>query len=62
LNDRLIVVRETTERLREPTSFVYQRTRLDAMPGMVRIGKYIRNSETALEAFIEGRGEMNTNR
>jgi len=62
MSDRLLTPQEAAERLRVPVSFVYERTRFNAMPGMVRLGKYVRISEAALRAFIEAGGEMNTDR
>jgi excisionase family DNA binding protein len=55
--DNLLTPKEAAERLRVPISWVYERTRMNAMPGMVRIGKYIRISERVLQALIENAGE-----
>ena len=62
MDDRVLTPQEAAERLRVPVSFVYERTRFDRMPGMVRIGKYVRISEAALEAFTESGGEMDKDR
>ena len=51
--DHLLTPQEASGRLRVPVSFIYERTRFDSMPGMVRMGKYVRISESALRAFIE---------
>ena len=60
--DHLLTPQEAPGILRAPVSFVCERTRFDSMPGMVRIGKYVRISESALRAFIEQGGEMNVDR
>ena len=60
--DHLLTPQEAADILRVPISFVYERTRFDSMPGMVRIGKYVRISESALRAFIEQGGEMDRGR
>jgi len=48
MSDRLLIPQEAAKRLRGPVSFVYERTRFNAMPGMVRIGKYVRISEAVI--------------
>ena len=58
--DRLLTVQEVAERLSVPVSWVYERTRFDALPGMVRMGKYVRFSERGIEAFVAAGGEQNT--
>ena len=57
--DRLLTPAEAAEKLKVPVSWVYERTRHNAMPGLVRIGKYVRIRETDLEDFISNGGELN---
>ena len=59
MNSRLLTVKQAAQRLQVPVSWVYERTRHDAMPGLVRLGKYVRIRETDLENFISNGGEMN---
>ena len=59
MNDQnLLTVQEAAARLQVPVSWIYERTRLNRMPGMVRMGKYVRISEAALVEFIKGGGEL----
>jgi excisionase family DNA binding protein len=60
MTDRLLTPADAAERLQVPVSWIYERTRMNAMPGLVRIGKYVRISESALEAFIAAGGEHET--
>jgi excisionase family DNA binding protein len=55
--DSLLTPKEAAEKLQVPLSWVYEKTRFDAMPGQVRIGKYVRIRESALQKFIESGGE-----
>jgi excisionase family DNA binding protein len=55
--DRLLTPTDAAERLQVPVSWVYERTRMNAMPGLVRIGKYVRIRESELNVFIESGGE-----
>ena len=55
--DKLLTVPEAALKLQVACSFVYERTRRNDMPGMVRIGKYVRIRESALQEFIESGGE-----
>jgi len=57
---RLLTADETATRLNVPTSWIYERSRHDALKnlGMVRIGKYIRFREEAVTAFIEQGGDL----
>ena len=57
MNSRLLTVKQAAKLLRVPVSWVYERTRHDAMPGLVRIGKYVRVRESILLDFIESGGE-----
>jgi len=57
--DRLLTPAEAAEKLKVPVSWVYERTRHNAMPGLVRIGKYVHIRETDLEDFISNGGELN---
>ena len=57
MNSRLLTVKQAAQRLQVPVSWVYERTRHDAMPGLVRIGKYVRVRESVLLDFIESGGE-----
>ena len=54
---QLLTVKQVAERLNVPVSWVYERTRFDSFPGMVRIGKYIRFAEPEIESFIANGGE-----
>jgi excisionase family DNA binding protein len=60
MRDNLLTVDEAAARLRVPVSWIYERTRMNAMPGLVRIGKYVRISESALDVFIAEGGENET--
>jgi len=57
MNDRLLTPSEAAQLLQVPVSWVYERTRQNAMPGLVRIGKYVRIREKDLEDFISSGGE-----
>jgi len=59
MNSTLLTVKQAAQRLQVPVSWVYERTRHDAMPGLVRIGKYVRVRESVLLDFIESGGESN---
>lgn len=54
----LITVKQAAQLLQVPVSWVYERTRHNAMPGLVRIGKYVRIRENDLEKFISNGGEL----
>jgi len=56
-NAELLTVGEVAERLKVPTSWVYERTRKrssDRLPGF-RLGKYWRFCEADLQAWLEQR-------
>jgi len=57
---RLLTAEETAHRLNVPTSWIYERSRHDALKtlGMIRVGKYIRFSSDAIEKFISGGGDI----
>ena len=57
MTSRLLTVKQASERLQVPVSWIYERTRMNAMPGLVRIGKYVRIRESELNVFIEAGGE-----
>ena len=59
MNDRLLSPSEAARKLTVPVSWVYERTRHNAMPGLVRIGKYVRIREADLKEFINSGGELN---
>lgn len=48
--DRLLSIQELAKRWGVPESWLYERSRHNALPGMIRLGKYVRFSE---EAIIE---------
>jgi excisionase family DNA binding protein len=49
--DRLFTVQEVAELLRLPASWLYERTRRDAIPHH-KLGKYVRFTESDLSAII----------
>ncbi len=49
----LLTPQEAAALLRVPVGWVYARTRLGQMPGMVRIGKYVRINRQDLVAWVE---------
>jgi excisionase family DNA binding protein len=49
--DRLFTVQEAAEMLRLPVTWLYERTRRDAVPHH-KLGKYIRFTESDLSAII----------
>ena len=49
---RLLTIPEVAERLNVPVSWVYERTRHNAIPGQIRLGRYVRIRESDLEDFI----------
>jgi excisionase family DNA binding protein len=56
--DRLLTVQDVADRLRVPLSWVYERTRSNDIPGLVKIGKYVRIRESELESYIEHGGSL----
>ena len=62
MKDRLLTPNEAAILLRVPVSWVYERTRHNAMPGLVRIGKYVRVRESVLLDFIESGGERDNHK
>ena len=62
MNSRLLTVKQAAQRLQVPVSWVYERTRHNAMPGLVRIGKYVRVRESVLLDFIESGGERDNHK
>jgi excisionase family DNA binding protein len=52
---QLLTIQEVSERLRLPRSRVYQLGRAGLLP-VVRLGRQVRVSETALRAWVEAGG------
>ncbi len=52
----LLTPPEAARLLRVPLGWVYARTRLGTMPGMVRIGKYVRIRRAELLAWLAAQG------
>ncbi len=50
--ERLLTVQEAAELLRVPVSWIYDRTRRDAIP-LVRLGKYTRLPLSALLRWVD---------
>ena len=53
--DELLTVDDVAQMLKVPKSWVYERTRrrgADRLP-VVKLGKYVRFKESAIEAFLE---------
>jgi len=57
---RLLTAEETAARLHVPTSWIYERSRHDALEslGMLRIGKYLRFRPDVVEEFIKSGGDL----
>lgn len=54
MSEELLTVRELADRLKVPASWIYQRTRCrgrDRLPH-IKIGKYLRFEELAVEAWL----------
>ncbi len=51
-----LTIKEAAQLMRVPTSWIHARTRLNQMPGMRRIGKYVRVNRQELLAWIEAQG------
>jgi excisionase family DNA binding protein len=60
--DHLLTSQELADRLNVPVSWVYERTRHNALPGLVRLGKYVRFRESVLLDFIESGGERDNHK
>ena len=56
---RLLTVPEAAEILKIPTSWLYERSRHNALEhlGMVRVGKYLRFRQEAIEEYLERGGD-----
>jgi excisionase family DNA binding protein len=57
MNEELLTVEELADRLKVPASWIYQRTRCrsrDRLPH-IKIGKYLRFEEKAVQAWLEQR-------
>ena len=55
-NQELLTVEEMAARLKVPPSWIYSRTRIkgsEAMPGVLRCGKYLRFSPEVVLTWIE---------
>ena len=57
---RLFTVEEVANRLHVPVSWIYERSRHDALKnlGMVRVGKYLRFRVDIVEEFVENGGDL----
>ena len=55
---RLLTIKEVSKRFGLPESWLYERSRFNALPGLVRLGKYIRFRSEEIEAFIENGGDL----
>ena len=54
--NKLATIRELAEELQIPASWFYERSRTNSLPGMIRIGKYIRiDREIFYAALRQGR-------
>ena len=51
---KLLTVDELAEMLQVPKSWIYDRTRDDRIP-CVRMGKYVRFEQTAIENWLHGK-------
>tara|TARA_R110002020_G_scaffold403374_4_gene613553 strand:+ start:6653 stop:6871 length:219 start_codon:yes stop_codon:yes gene_type:complete len=58
--NRLLTVEETATKLQVPKSWLYKRSRHDALEilGMRRYGKYLRFSEKTVTEFIDRGGDL----
>jgi len=54
---RLLTIKEVSERFGVPKSWLYARSRHNALPGMVRLGKYVRFNADIIEEYIENGGD-----
>jgi excisionase family DNA binding protein len=52
MNESLLTPQQLADRLNVPLSWVYERSRYNALPGMIRLGRYVRFSERAIEQFL----------
>jgi predicted DNA-binding transcriptional regulator AlpA len=52
--ERLFSLTETAELLNIPVSWLYERSRRNALPGMVRLGKYVRIREDGIQELMRG--------
>ena len=52
-NLRLYTLIEISEILNVPVSWLYERSRHDALPGLVRLGKYVRINEEGLRELMK---------
>ena len=55
MDGRFITIKQLAERWKVPLSWLYERSRHDALPGQIRLGRYLRFSEAAVEAFEKGK-------
>ena len=60
MSDRLLTAQELAERWQVPLSWIYERSRHNALPGLIRLGKYLRFRACAVREFEEaGKNESN---
>jgi len=59
--EELLTVEEMAARLKVPVSWIYSRTRIkgsDAMPGVLRCGKYLRLNPSVIIPWIKTKYEV----
>ena len=56
-NLRLYTLIEISEILNVPVSWLYERSRHDALPGLVRLGKYVRINEEGLRELMRAKNQ-----
>ena len=54
--DYLLTIAEAAALLKVAKSWIFARTRVGTMPGMRRLGKYVRISRAELLAWVERQG------
>jgi excisionase family DNA binding protein len=59
IDAEFLTVEQTARLLQVPVSWVYRQTRRNTLPGMRRLGKYIRISRRELLAWLEAQGKDN---
>jgi len=59
MEQRLLTISQVSEQFGVAKSWLYERSRHNALPGMVRLGKYLRFRAEVIQEYIENGGDLN---
>ena len=58
MQQTLLTISQVSEQFGVPKSWLYERSRHNALPGLVRLGKYVRFRADAIEEYIAAGGDL----